>query len=61
MAGPEFPAGSTVVLKSLPPGFLEDLPEEDKTAILAVFGDPPTVGMTTPAGARTRRLKPVAS
>ena len=56
MTGSEFLTRSTVVLKSLPPGFFEDLPEEDKTAIL---GDPSTVGMT--GGARTRRLKAVAS
>lgn len=40
MTGPGFPAGSTVALKSVPPGFLDDLPEEDKTAILAVIGKP---------------------
>jgi hypothetical protein len=59
MTGSEFLARSTVVLKSLPAGFFEDLPEEDKTAILAVIRDPSTVGMT--GGARTRRLKAVAS
>ena len=30
--------GEMVVLKNLPPGFLDDLPKEDQVAILAVVG-----------------------
>jgi hypothetical protein len=32
--------GEKVILKSLPPGFTDDLPEEDQRAISAVVGKP---------------------
>jgi hypothetical protein len=32
--------GQKVVLKALPPGFIDDLPEEDQRAISAVIGKP---------------------
>jgi hypothetical protein len=32
--------GEKVTLKGLPPGFLDDLPEEDQRAISAVVGKP---------------------
>ena len=32
--------GEKVVLKRLPPGFIDDLPEEDQRAISAVVGKP---------------------
>jgi hypothetical protein len=40
MAISEYRPGSTVILKSLPPGFLDDLPEEDQIAIRAAVGKP---------------------
>jgi hypothetical protein len=32
--------GEKVILKALPPGFIDDLPEEDQRAISAVVGKP---------------------
>jgi hypothetical protein len=32
--------GEKVILKELPPGFVDDLPEEDQRAISAVVGKP---------------------
>jgi hypothetical protein len=32
--------GTRVVLKSVPPGFLDDLPESDQRAIAAIVGKP---------------------
>jgi len=32
--------GQTVVLKALPPGFIDDLPDEDQRAISAMVGKP---------------------
>ena len=32
--------GEKVILKTLPPGFIDDLPEEDQRAISAVVGKP---------------------
>jgi hypothetical protein len=32
--------GEIVILKELPPGFIDDLPEEDQRAISAVVGQP---------------------
>ena len=32
--------GQKVVLKALPPGFIDDLPEEDQRAMSAVVGKP---------------------
>jgi len=32
--------GQKVILKALPPGFLDDLPQEDQRAILTVLGTP---------------------
>ena len=37
------PAGAKVVLKSLPPGFLDDLPLRDKRAIAGIVGKPITL------------------
>jgi hypothetical protein len=32
--------GAKIILKALPPGFIDDLPEEDQRAILAIVGKP---------------------
>ena len=37
---PKLRTGQKVVLKKLPPGFLDRLPEEDQRAILAIVGIP---------------------
>ena len=34
------PAGRNVILKALPPGFLDDLPVEDQRAISEIVGKP---------------------
>ena len=44
--------GGKVVLTALPPGFIDDLPDEDQKAILAVVGKP--IGF---AGYDDNRLK----
>ena len=36
-------AGEQVVLLALPPGFLDDLPDEDQRAITALVGKPVTL------------------
>jgi hypothetical protein len=38
----EFEPGRLVILKGVPPGLLNGLPEEDKSAILAIVGTPVT-------------------
>jgi hypothetical protein len=39
---PDFEAGRPVILKAIPPGLLNGLPEEDQTAIRAIVGRPVT-------------------
>jgi len=39
---PDFEVGRMVILKTLPPGLLNDLPEEDQIAIRSIVGRPVT-------------------